>query len=67
MSDYEIENHGTVFLVRPQNGTARDWLEEHVDEEAQWFGGALVVEHRYIEDLAANLANDGFIVKEAAQ
>jgi hypothetical protein len=25
---------------------AKEWIDEHVQEDAQWFGHALVVEHR---------------------
>ncbi len=38
------------------------WVEEHVDPEAQWFAGALVVEHRYAYDLARGMAGDGLHV-----
>jgi hypothetical protein len=56
--DVEVENHGTIFLVRPLTETARDWLDENVSDDAQYFGGALVVEHRYIEDLVEGMLGD---------
>lgn len=62
MPDFRFENHGTLWLVRPQNAPAREHLEENVSEEAQWFGGALVVEPRYAEDLAFALVNTGWEV-----
>lgn len=54
-----VENHGTIALVRPLDSTAREWLEEHTLEEAQWFGGALVVEPRYLENLIDGFTADG--------
>lgn len=63
MSDYTIENHGTIFLVRPQSDAARQHLLDHTPEEAQWFGDALVVEHRYAFDLATQLQTDGWEVR----
>jgi hypothetical protein len=44
-----VENHGTLFLFRPEAPAEREWLEEHTD--GTWFGGALVVEPRYVEAL----------------
>lgn len=59
-ADVEVENHGTILLFRPQTDAAREWLTSHVDSEAQWFGGALVVEPRYAADLAQGLQDEGF-------
>ena len=62
MDDVKVENHGTLFLFRLLTDAARDWVEAHVDPEAQWFGGALVVEHRYARDLAQGMLDDGLAV-----
>jgi hypothetical protein len=61
-ADIEIENCGSLFLFRPNSEAAREHLEAHCGE-ATWFGGALVCEHRYAEDLAAALRDDGFAVE----
>lgn len=63
VADYIIENHGTIFLVVPQTTEAQDNLREHAQEGAQFFGRALAVEHRYIGDLAAQLAAEGWEVQ----
>ncbi len=62
MADVQIENHGSVFLVRPLTNAATAWLDENIDCEAQYFGGALVVEHRYIADIAEGMRADGLEV-----
>ena len=59
-ADFRIENHGSIFLFDPQNTSAENHLRDNVSEEAQWFGGALVVEPRYVIDLAAALEAEGF-------
>ena len=61
--DYQVARSGSMFLFLPQNEAARRHLEDHSGDEAQWFGGGLVVEHRYAGDLAAALQRDGFIVR----
>lgn len=65
MNQISIKNHGSIFLVRAYTDEARTWLEEHTD--GQWFGGALAVEHRYIEDLAQGMADAGLITPEPVQ
>jgi hypothetical protein len=57
---FELENHGSIALLRPLTPDVRAWLEEHVDEEAQWFGSALVVEPRYLEPLVLALIEEGY-------
>ncbi len=55
-----IENRGSLFLARPAGDETRKHLEENVTAEAQWFGGALVVEPHYIDDfITAFEANGG--------
>jgi len=46
--DFELSGHGTVYLFQPLTPAARAWVEEHLPPDATWFGGAVVVEHRYI-------------------
>lgn len=61
--DAMVENHGSLFLVRLLTSNAKDWINEHVSEEAQFFGWALVVEPRYIEDLIESMQGDGLVVR----
>lgn len=61
--DFTLECHGSIWLVQPMNEAAREHLLGHVSEETQWFGYALVVEWRYIVDLAQRLEDEGFNVK----
>jgi hypothetical protein len=58
--DFQIENHGSIFLFRPQHTAADQHLRDRVSDEALWFGGALVVEPRYGLQLANALRTEGF-------
>ncbi len=62
VSDVTVENHGSLFLFCPATERVRTWLKANVDSEAQWFGGALVVEPRYAEGLAEGIREAGFSV-----
>lgn len=58
---FTVENHGTIVLVRPLTVDVERWLEERTD--GMWFGGALVVEPRYVEPLVIGLIEDGFALQ----
>jgi hypothetical protein len=60
--DVEVENHGSVVLVRPLSDAARAWLAEHVSPDAQRFGGAVAVEPRYVANLVDGMIGDGLVV-----
>lgn len=59
--DFTIRNHGTVFVVEPQNDEAYEWLRSHVGAESwQWMGRSLAVDHRYALSLAQQLQDDDY-------
>ena len=61
-SDFIVENHGSIFLLRPVSPAASEWVSERIPEDAQWFGDAVAVEHRYIGDIVDGIQNDGLVV-----
>jgi hypothetical protein len=64
-SGFRVTNEGgSLFLVEPLDKSARTWLTENVDlTEAQFFGNALAVEHRYAYDLVDGIFDAGFDVR----
>ena len=60
--DFEVSNHGSLFLLQPMTPAAHAWLEYSVDSGATWWAGALVVEHRYIADIVSGAQRDGLVV-----
>ena len=63
-ADFQLEDHGTVCLIRPLNGPATDWLDEHVESEGwQWMGDALACEPRMLPTIADGMEADGFTVQ----
>lgn len=69
LADFSIQrarvlwNEGTIYLVHPQTAAAEDWFADNIPDDAQQFGRALVVEHRFIRDLVAGITNDGLTVE----
>ena len=61
MSDFQIADQGSIFLIRPLNEAARQWLQENVVSEPwQWVQGALCVEARFARDLIIEIEEAGF-------
>jgi hypothetical protein len=44
--DVHVVNHGSLFAFELLSQQAREWVDQNVSEDAQFFGGALMVEHR---------------------
>jgi hypothetical protein len=61
--DVTVDNHGSIVLFHLHTDAARAWVSEHVSDEAQFFGGALVVEPRYVENLIEGMTSDGLEVR----
>ena len=51
------------YLLRPTTPTGEAWIEEHIEPGALWFGGGVVVEHRYIRDIVVGAISDGLKVR----
>jgi hypothetical protein len=60
--DVSVRNEGTVFLFCPLTARAKKWIDEHVQSYAQWFGNALVVEHRLAWGLAEGMKDEGLML-----
>lgn len=60
--DFQVENHGSIFLLRPMSMAARNWAKEWLPYDTQRFGEAYVVEHRYIATLVEGAQADGLEV-----
>ena len=61
-SDVEVENHGSIVLVRPLTPAAKDWIAEHVAGETTYWAGAVACEPRYVDDLIDGMMGDGLVV-----
>jgi hypothetical protein len=67
MADIQIEDHGSIVLLRPTSPEASDWLDEHCAVESwQRFGDALAVDPRYVGHIIGGAREDGFSIESAA-
>jgi hypothetical protein len=61
-ADFQINDEGSIFLLLPLTEAGKGWVEEHIPEDAMTWGEAIVVEHRYIRDIAEGILTDGLTV-----
>jgi hypothetical protein len=61
--DVLVCNEGTVFLFCALTSQGKEWINEHVQPDALWFGNALVVEHRYAWSLAQGMKDAGLALE----
>lgn len=57
--DFQIQDEGSIVLLRPLTTDAKEWLETNLSEDAQYFGSAAVVEPRYIWDIVNGFQSEG--------
>lgn len=57
-----VRNEGSIYLFQPLTPRAKEWIAKNVQPDAQWFGNALVVEHRYAAGLAAAMREAGLVL-----
>ena len=61
-TDVAIAPEGTLSLFYLLSPAAEEWVEFNVCGDRRFFAGALVVEHRFADDLARGMSNDGLRV-----
>jgi hypothetical protein len=60
--DLIVQNEGSIFLLHTVSDAGKAWADEHIPEDAQMFGDAIVVEHRYIAIIVQAAIADGLVV-----
>lgn len=63
---FELENHGSVFLLRPLTSAAKEWMQEHFpmdNPETQFWGDAIVIEPRYVASIVDGIIGDGLVLR----
>jgi hypothetical protein len=64
--DFALANHGSLFLLRPLNSLAKNWMNDHLpmdSEETQFWGDAIVLEPRYVSPIVDGIVADGLVLR----
>ena len=57
--DVLVADASSLILFTPVTPAGKEWIENHLPEDARWLGNAVVVEHRYAPDIATGMIADG--------
>ena len=60
--DFLLENHFSIFLIRPISPAAVAWIEEHLPPDRITFGNGVVIEPSYLWAILVGLQDDGLVV-----
>jgi hypothetical protein len=61
--DVLVRNEGTIFIFCPLTAAAKEWIDENVQPDAQWFGNSLIVEHRFAWGLGQGMKDAGLVLE----
>lgn len=61
LPDLSFACHGSVWLLQPHSDAGREWIAEHIPDDAMTFGAGFAVE-RYVDDIANGAMADGLTV-----
>jgi hypothetical protein len=64
MIDVSFANHGTIWLAHLWTEAAHDWVATYLPEDCTWWGEAVVIEHRFVGDIAQGMADAGLAIAE---
>ena len=56
--DFQIVNHGTLYLLYPNTRRARQWVKDNLPQDHVKYADASVVEPRYIDDILDGIRAD---------
>lgn len=62
-ADITIINHGSILVLQPGTPDGREWLDEHIGDDAQTWGGGIVVEPRYVGAIVNGMIEDGLALE----
>ena len=64
-SDFCLEDHGSILLLRPLPDAAEEWVDENIGEGNgfQPYRPTVVIEPRYVADILEGARLDGLAVR----
>jgi hypothetical protein len=61
MVDLRFTNHGSIVTMVPETEAGDEWMQEHIGDGTLTWGGGVVIEPRYLEDIVLGARADGLI------
>ncbi len=61
--DFTVHGEGSIVLLAPHNDAARGWIDDNLYADnygPTWWGGSVVIENAYAQNIVDGLLADGF-------
>jgi len=58
MSDFTIDDHGSLVLLKPETQEAFSWIAENIGAPVIWFAGGIPLEPRIIPALLSDILDN---------
>ena len=58
MSDFTVDDHGSIILLKPETQEAFDWIAENIGAPIPWFAGGIALEPRIMPSLLSGILDD---------
>lgn len=53
--DFQLLHQSTIAVLYPSTVEARDWIAENITSDHLEFGGGVVIEPRYVDDIVTGI------------
>jgi hypothetical protein len=64
MTDFLLQDEGTIAVLQPLTRAARDWVMEHISDDSMILDdGGVVIEHRFVRDIVRDIRDEGLEVE----
>ena len=58
MSDFTVDDHGSIILLKPETQEAFEWIAENIGAPIPWFAGGIALEPQIMRPLLCNILAD---------
>lgn len=62
MTDFIVQDHGSIIILEPQTTAAKAWADERFPEDAQNWANGTVIERRFFEPIYNGITADGLTI-----
>lgn len=57
--DFAVQNEGSLVILKPNTDAARQWVAEHIPDDAPRWCGGIAIEPRFFDAIAEGAQADG--------
>jgi hypothetical protein len=62
MTDFIVQDHGSLIILVPQTTVAKEWADERFPEDAANWANGTVIERCYFKPVYAGIIRDGLTI-----